>query len=370
MLVVALLVVLLDRRGVRFNRAGAFFVAMTFPGTLILDEPFQSLLNWTGWVLIFLVLGPGIKSVCAQEIRLAAWTTFKYAFIAIAILSSIWFATKMPSLGRGVFTGVMIHSMLVGPIAAMAVVFCVHMAIAKRSLVYCFATFLSLIPCILSGSRSAVTAMTAVVLVLLLKTINSIGMKKSLPMVAIALLLGGGGVYIYTAVEFETSYRILSNLEAKGLQNTREDLWAARLNEFQEYPLTGVGMGVGILQSQGMVVHTGVVQTESNEINIEPGSSWLALLSMTGLSGTMGFVILLIGLFRDLNFKALLKSTNSHIVEIFATVVFLTLHMVAEGYIFASGNAFCLLFWLTLGRMQDLASVRSDKCCRYYLAER
>src|SRR5690606_28578323 len=108
-------------------------------------------------------------------------------------------------------------------------------------------------------------------------------------------------------------------------------------NEFKESPLYGIGFG-NMLQkynSYGINEETG---------GIETGSSWGMVLSMSGLLGLACFTILCYNRIR-----VMVRNVNSHWNSlILGTFIFLLVHMVFEGYIFASGNIFMILFWLTI----------------------
>ena len=101
--------------------------------------------------------------------------------------------------------------------------------------------------------------------------------------------------------------------------------------------------------------NTIVKRKSSDTGNIEPGSSWLFLLSSTGLVGFISFLLII---FRPILFiikKQNFKSTKiSLIVSI--TILFFV-HMFAEGYILSSGSFLFLLLWLCIGIIQPKSLV-------------
>lgn len=81
---------------------------------------------------------------------------------------------------------------------------------------------------------------------------------------------------------------------------------------------------------------------------IEPGSSWLAILSMTGIAGFAFFMTLLFSTVSKL--YALFKEDNDDwaLLHLGILAVF-AIHFIAEGYVFSGGGALCFLFWFFFG---------------------
>jgi O-antigen ligase len=119
--------------------------------------------------------------------------------------------------------------------------------------------------------------------------------------------------------------------------SSREDLWAFRLEEFNQSPVIGIGFANSMYGS--INYDTGTV---------EPGTSWGAVLAMTGVLGFLVFVILIIKAFRS-NAKKNLKTnlSSGHILN--AILIFFMCHWIAEGYILAAGSFLFFYSWLILG---------------------
>ena len=131
----------------------------------------------------------------------------------------------------------------------------------------------------------------------------------------------------------------------KGMINTRQQLWDNRIEEFMEYPASGVGIGVDTFRSVKNVFGANIV---------EPGSSYLAVLSMTGILGAMGLLLLLFNLGGQVMKRSYLIS-ETDLVQTASVGAFWAVHAVAEGWIFAGGSLLCLLFWIWVGRLANLA---------------
>ena len=134
-------------------------------------------------------------------------------------------------------------------------------------------------------------------------------------------------------------------LARKGIENTRADLWQSRIEEFKSSPVFGIGVAMG--------TGSGSAIEANGSIRVEPGSSYLAVLAMTGALGTVAFFsamgLLLYGFITVQSKTPLDKDILS------AAGIFLAVHGVAEGWILGFGSPLCFLFWLWLGNFGDAA---------------
>jgi O-antigen ligase len=123
-----------------------------------------------------------------------------------------------------------------------------------------------------------------------------------------------------------------------GAYGSRTEKWTARLIEFGSSPI--VGIGYASVDSRLDDVGVGGV--------IEPGSSWLAILSMTGI---IGFILVISILIKPLRY---LKShPTPYNALLLGLMAYVCTHMISEGYIFAGGSALCFIAWLIFGCCSD-----------------
>jgi O-antigen ligase len=169
---------------------------------------------------------------------------------------------------------------------------------------------------------------------------NKVFLKKLLPLVLVLL------------VTFPLWKGALSGLQEKqqknvemmgGTSGSRDEKWSNRLEEFNQSPIWGMGFSACDPQNdEDYMRSTGT---------IEPGSSWLAVLSMTGLIGFIPFVIMAckagckVWKYRKVNQRAPLY---------IGLIAFLFTHMLVEGYILAGGSVFCFVSWLIIASCYDL----------------
>ena len=130
------------------------------------------------------------------------------------------------------------------------------------------------------------------------------------------------------------------SVDAGGITSSRDILWENRINEFNSSPLFGVGFSSISLDSNGS-------SFDKNKGKVETGSSWLNILSMTGIVGFICFSIIWIRA-MFLLYKQFMKN-NRVATYLFALLIFGTRHMTAEGYIFAAGSILVFFVWLLLG---------------------
>jgi O-antigen ligase len=243
---------------------------------------------------------------------------------------------------------------LLGPFAALAVIYATVKTLETRSYKYGFIAAVSFLTCLASGSRSATLGAVAAVTMIPVLRIKS----QALRWICIIFLLGtvffvrsefdfnslDGSPVFKSGSPFE---RYVAELQQKGVSNTRERLWEARWAEFNSSPVVGIGIGVE---------KAGGSRTAYGTTVVEPGSSYLAVLSMTGIIGALSLGILLVSLAMKFQKKwTFLNSTDR--TEVVAVGMFWAIHAVAEGWIFAGGSILCLFFWLWVGRLSDLGSL-------------
>lgn len=124
-------------------------------------------------------------------------------------------------------------------------------------------------------------------------------------------------------------------------RNSRELLWNNRITEFSNNPFFGGGFNS---------VDLSISQYEFKEDSgsIEPGSSWLFLLSTLGVFGVFCFFLGLRKVFINLVKKG---DGAKYITD--SLFVFFLAHFIFEGYIFAVGNILIYIFFMICCLIQN-----------------
>lgn len=244
----------------------------------------------------------------------------------------------------GWFGGLTKHSMMLSPICALSLTilawyFIERSKTKKERVIVACAAFASFCCMLLTASRGGNAAGVAgVILVLFLKYRSRIGKILQIGIIGIALAAILSPIYMPFADKVMSKQH--TNEEAGSTFSSRESHWEHRMEEFSEYPVLGYGFCAIDTDNIGEYMpSTGIV---------EPGSSWLAVLSMTGLAGMTCFVILLYSTITRL-YRNLKRETDPWALLHLGILTVFSVHFIAEGYVFSGGGALCFLFWFFFG---------------------
>lgn len=326
----------------RLNRCGLLVVAATGISLIHCERLDFVLPRWIGWVMLLLALGPINSTVRGRYLRNQMLAAMNVAFIAISFLSSLWWAAGMPNLGRGDFTGVMGHSMVLGPIAGYVCVLSLVRLFSRGSLLWLVPYCNSWLVAMLASSRAALVAAAVATLVLL-----ALNTKRNLVMTFAALSIAALIVIMPTTslgfVVGSLPTALTEGLANKSWNNSREQHWNARWDEFLSSPATGIGFVSAWEDTVGVDDETGSVET---------GSSYIAILSMTGYIGAAAWLTLIASIIYQV-FKRWRRLSDRVRLGICGFASFWLVHLGAEGYIYAVGSLVGVTFWLWLGCLND-----------------
>lgn len=237
----------------------------------------------------------------------------------------------------GLFGGLFVHSMLLGPMAGISTCFLLWVYLRTRRKIFIVLIVLTSGGVLFSASRAALLAtMVGCIGLFLLYFKKKSKAYKRLLFVVILLVL--------TAPMWDFSLDGISkknqDIEELGKYGSRTGKFEARLAEFESSPILGIGFAA--------INQSGVDNYNIRTGSIEPGSSWLCTLSMTGIIGFLLVVYMIISTFKN--------AKNSHAPYaslVAALTIWFSVHLIFEGYIFASGNPLCFVFWLVIGVATD-----------------
>ena len=180
-----------------------------------------------------------------------------------------------------------------------------------------------------AGSRSGLMATGVGVVVYLKSRLGN--MSK----VVTYVVVGGLLVYALLPMLMSDASLFQNKVDTQDVDdNSRTELWAARISEFRSSPIFGIGFA------------RGYVDGELVEGRLETGSGWLAVLSQTGLFAFICIAAMAVSIFRSIGTKWLPEKEL-----FFAVFVFLCVHSVFEGYLYTSFYMPCLLFWMLTGTL-------------------
>lgn len=322
---------------------------------------FQPYPRFISFCMITLLVSPAISNESFTRFRLRVFTTI-VKLLQYVILASVIYAMMGGGYGKrnSYFQGITNQSMMLGPFAALCLFYCVYRLILyakerRKMWIYGILTLCSLFCLLQAGSRTAfVGALFSVVVFLTIYFRNELGRYMKV-VVAVCVVL---------ALSFPVWGRYMDKLEEKnGGQtelntNSREIHWKHRWGEFRSSPLWGIGFSsVSTDPSAVSIIGAGG--------QVETGSSWLTVLSMTGILGLCAFLSVFVMAFVKiwkLWYEIPLLSGF-----LMAILCFWTLHMLAEGYIFAGGSSLGFCVWLVLGVIYGISG---NKDLAYELYEK
>lgn len=237
----------------------------------------------------------------------------------------------------GWFGGLTTHSMMLGPISMISALVFYFLYQKGSSKLYLLLFFLSAMSAVFAASRSALLGLVvAIVYNLLFGKVNSKMRKRMISILAISAIL----TIPIAGIAFKG---LINKQESRNAQssslNTRQGKFDSRIEEFKSSPIFGIGF---------CAVDPDSGDCEPSEGRIEPGTSHLSVLSMTGLAG---FVVYLIILYKAYHNTKVIKNLHSRFV--FVCFIAFFVHAWFEGYIFAAGGFLALVYWLVIGQCID-----------------
>ena len=186
--------------------------------------------------------------------------------------------------GVGTFGGLTTHSMTLGPIAGIGVIYGCYLSMRSekpsKKRIYWMLTALCACAMFFSASRSALLATIGGSLVAIYR-MKGAALKSFKTIVGIAFV-GILSFPIWSGTLDAVIAKNNGNIAAGSMYSSREDRWVSRIDEFKSSPLFGVGF-----DAVDMKLSAKGGQVDVSTGTVEAGSSWLTLLSMTGVIGTL-----------------------------------------------------------------------------------
>ena len=336
---------------ITFNIPMICLIFVAALSTVINDPPayFRSWQRLGLFIIIAGVVSPLIQNTKFILFRINLFQWLLKLLVVVTVLSfiayflGINYAISFYEIENAHFGGIATHSMLLAPIASISLCYSVWLITNRRKYkkkyryLYTGFAVVSFLVLLLAASRIAFLAAIAGLLFLLYKLNRQHFGKFIKSIFVVAMLL------VVTLPLWDTySIRLLqkqeSNIKAGSATFSREAKWNARQAEFNSNPLLGVGyFAASEENSDDFDELTGQVET---------GSSWLAILSMLGISGFVPFALLF---FKNVYYLYKDSKNVASSALLGSILIFFMVHMSAEGYVFGAGGFLFFSLWLTLG---------------------
>ena len=344
---------LVIRAGLHISGKFLPFLLAIFLSVWVNDIPafFRTYFRIMAFLAIVLMVGPFVINQRLVKFRRLLLIR-SLIFIRWIIVCSfvVWLIMPSLALGRGGFQGVTFHSMLIGPLRGLSLLYGLYrFYLAETTTIRCKEighVVISFLVVLLAGSRSALGGMILGGVMFYIRMYRHYVARLIKIAVALSLLLvvTSGLWWPYTE---RLRSKMESGEESGSLTSTRDGLWKDRMNEFYAYPFLGVGFASYNLDYVANLDHGIDIKTGT----VEPGSGWLFLLSSMGLMGFLSFSIPVGYLFFTIYKNDNLGVNGSLICSL---LVLLSAHLLFEGYAVSSGAYLCFFLWLLLAESEQV----------------
>lgn len=330
------------------------------PIELLLSNPDSRFHSWERMAMFSIMMvsvSPLIQNKYARMFRLHILQIVIIVIVVASICSFFCYFMGINMMVRydtdeyvglvGRFGGIYNHSMKLGPMASLASIFLTYKAfMAKRKWLFVLSAFCAC-AVLFSASRSSFIALICGTLFLMYK--YSKGRSQLMKIFFTTAVLLAITYPIWNDAMTGLEQKQAANVRMGGTLTSRNEKWANRIAEFESSPLWGVGFS-------SIDPNTHEYWNKAKGV-IEPGTSWLSILSMLGI---VGFILFLI-IYKKA-YTLVFKSTDNRSILLSSFLIFYSIHMIAEGYIFAAGNPVCIFFWLLLACCYDMKYSKEREC--------
>lgn len=345
--------------GIRVSWKYMFFLSAILFSVWLNDIPalFRVWFRVVAFFSLVFMIGPFFINDCLIRMRRLLFVRSLLVLRWVVLFSFLLkFITPDMMMGRSGFNGLTNHSMLLSPLAGICVLYGIYRFYLSESrlgrykeMIYISISFFVLI---LAGSRGALVA-TLVGLIFFYVRLykNQIGQLAKIILFFSLLLISTYSIW------WPYTERIREKMDSSenvgSLTSSRDRLWEDRIKEFKAFPVFGVGFAsynLNYIQSE----HS--INRQSG--TVEPGSSWLFLLSSLGLYGFLLFLLPVLYLLYML-YKNSGTGLNGGLVGSIMTLF--SVHMLVEGFVVASGSYLCFFLWLSLSEGDQILQNSNNK---------
>lgn len=318
--------------------------------SIVVGKPLSLFRSWERlalFILVVSVISPLFNNDSFFKLRQYLFVNLIWSSILITVISFIGFFFGINYMRTGsYFGGITSHSMTLAPIASISFISSLVISYRAKKVRLCyfyiFLSVISLLCILLSASRSALMgALCSALLIIIFE--NRRSLRKLLSSLGILIFIVLISFPLWRPYASDLMKKQDSNVEMGGSGfYSREKKWQAREYEFKKSPIFGVGFAA-------IDISTGDFYKPENG-QIEPGTSWGAILAMVGIFGFLPVFFLFL-----VNFYYMLQKSSSNYIALIlaALLLFYSIHLIAEGYIFGSGGFLFFTLWLTLGISTD-----------------
>jgi O-antigen ligase len=334
--------------------------------SLLLSEDLLpgSYLRWLTWIILLIFAAPFYDNLYLRTFKDYFWWGLLYLFIIITFVSFFWIILRLPSygvnedlfLGEGKYfrNGITLHEMSLAPISAIVAIFSLYNLIYNtmvfKRYIFIILFAISFATMLMGSSRTCLIGFAIVFILIILNRFKYLlFLFKRNIVITFFIALIGLALIPFIVQKSDTFLEENTHLGKKGLNNSREGLWKARLVDFELNPFSGAGFHS---VSKNVV---GKYDSGANKETgrVEFGSAYLQALSTMGILGFISFIFFLYNVFYTNISK--LKSEHAYLYLYF--FIFYLIHFIAEAYTFSAGAMLCLFFWLLTSQIYNMKPI-------------
>lgn len=313
---------------------------------------FRSEFRLISFFLMILAIGPLNEGTESVRYKWNLFNILNKIIIIGTVFSFIGYLLHFPLFfGWSGFNGFTNHTMTMSSIGSISALLCFKLFLdetknpnsnLKRKCGFSGAAIASILVSFLGASRAALGATFVAFFFYLWFYLGNL--NKFFKYLFAALLI----VTISFPVWYPYTEEVREKTEERevmgGQFSSRESLWDARISEFESSPFFGIGFASVDMERTPVMANGG----------IEPGSGWLFMLSSVGLLGTLlFFILILLPIFK---FMIHHQKYPPETLIVVTLLLWRCIHLIAEGYIMASGDFSFLHVWLLIALANALVN--------------
>lgn len=335
--------------------------------SLILNHPVanvMSVLRFSFFCGMLCLLSPLLDSVCIARFRSRLWKSVVVMVQLLVILSLILYIKTALFDGRGRLLLIVQHPILLSFLSGFTAVEVSFRFFSGRKNGSRWAICLdavALVAAILvmfwGGSRSTVLAFIIAEIYLFIVFSDK---WKRLRWLLLSIVAAG---VLISLIGGDVTFRVKKKFEIGSAMNSiifsREQLWKSRLEEFAEHPVLGIGFTNATRVST--IYDNQVVDHLPSDVREEAGSSWLSVLSNTGIIGFSVMAAWNLLLFVVVRRRRRRGDISASMYG--GLLIFMIVCGCFEGWVLYGGSINFFLYWLLTSRIMDspLARVSANK---------
>lgn len=321
----------------------ACFISLVVNDVPSVFRPWSRLIVYS---MVLLIVSPFIVSGQANKLRIKLLHYLLNCFVLLSIGSFIayfmginlfiHYGNKMEITDIGHFSGIMNHSIALGHFGGISAVYLLVRTLSGKGLlkiimaISCICCYGA---CLFSASRNGIiSCLIASIVVFAIfyrkRIFKGVYTLLLILVVAVSTFSLWGWSLDFVLEKNERNVELGENVFY-----SRENKFDARIAEFKKSPIIGIGY---------YAIDPDLDSVEFSTGQIEPGSSWLAIASMTGILGLLVFLSIFISSLRNAFFS---QDTFTSTL-LFSLLTFYFVHMISEGYIIAPRSIYTVVFWL------------------------